>query len=177
VIPRRAEKRILLTVHRRESHKDKLGSVFRAVRKIAEDHPDFEVLYPMHKSPTVRREAVRLLSGMPRIIMTEPLSVFDFHEAMRGSYLVITDSGGVSEEAAALGVPALIVRDKTEREESLRSGSQILASTDTQKIISAFRRIVGSEALYNKMKESKNPFGDGHAAERIANILGGLNNV
>ena len=140
-IPKTREKRILFTLHRRETQGEGHRAIFSAIRKIAQENPDTEILYPMHKNPKVRDNAISALSGQAGILLTEPLSTFDFHEALRDSYIVITDSGGVSEEAAALRIPALIARDKTERREAIDAGSQMLVGKDPESIINAFGKI------------------------------------
>ena len=167
----RDKRTVLLTTHRRENQGERQISIFRAAKMIARSHPEIEIIYPVHKNPKIRLLADKMLGDIPGITMTEPLGVFDFHSTLRDSYMVLTDSGGVAEESAALGVPSLILRDKSERMEAIDCGASLLASTECEKIFSLFESVFEKESVYYKMRTAKNPFGDGYASKRIADIL------
>lgn len=162
------EKLLLLTAHRRESIGEGMHNIFSAVRSIARKYPDFEIVYPVHPNPAVRKIAEEILGGEENIELCEPLDLKKFHSLLARSYLVMTDSGGVQEEAAALGKPCLVLRDKTERREG---GSLLLVGTNEDEILSAFERLVDDKKFYDSIKNAPNPFGDGKASERIADIL------
>ena len=162
------EKLVLLTAHRRESIGEGMHNIFSAVRSIARKHPDFKIVYPVHPNPAVRKIAEEILGGEENIDLCEPLDLKKFHSLLARSYLVMTDSGGVQEEAAALGKPCLVLRDKTERREG---GSLLLVGTNENEILSAFERLVDDKEFYDSIKNIPNPFGDGKASERIADIL------
>ena len=162
------ENLVLLTAHRRESIGEGMHNIFSAVRSIARKHPDFKIVYPVHPNPAVRKIAEEILGGEENIELCEPLDLKKFHSLLARSYLVMTDSGGVQEEAAALGKPCLVLRDKTERREG---GSLLLVGTNEKEILSAFERLVDDKEFYDSIKNAPNPFGDGKASERIADIL------
>lgn len=162
------EKLVLLTSHRRESIGEGMRNIFSAVRSIARKYPDFKIVYPVHPNPAVRKIAEEILGGEENIDLCEPLDLKEFHSLLARSYLVMTDSGGVQEEASALGKPCLVLRDKTERREG---GSLLLVGTNEDEILSAFERLVDDKGLYDSIKNAPNPFGDGKASERIADIL------
>lgn len=162
------EKLVLLTAHRRESIGDGMHNIFSAVRSIARKHPDFKIVYPVHPNPAVRKIAEEILGVEENIDLCDPLDLKEFHSLLARSYLVMTDSGGVQEEAAALGKPCLVLRDKTERREG---GSLLLVGTNEKEILSAFERLVDDKEFYDSIKNAPNPFGDGKASERIADIL------
>ena len=162
------EKLVLLTAHRRESIGEGMHNIFSAVRSIARKYPDFKIVYPVHPNPAVRKIAEEILGGEENIELCEPLDLKEFHSLLARSYLVMTDSGGVQEEAAALGKPCLVLRDKTERREG---GSLLLVGTNEDEIFSAFERLVDDKDFYDSIKNAPNPFGDGKASERIADIL------
>lgn len=162
------EKLVLLTAHRRESIGEGMHNIFSAVRSIARKYPDFKIVYPVHPNPAVRKIAEEILGGEENIDLCEPLDLKGFHSLLARSYLVMTDSGGVQEEAAALGKPCLVLRDKTERREG---GSLLLVGTNEDEILSAFERLVDDKKFYDSIKNAPNPFGDGKASERIADIL------
>jgi UDP-N-acetylglucosamine 2-epimerase (non-hydrolysing) len=162
------EKTVLLTAHRRESIGDGMRNIFSAVRSIARKYPDFKIVYPVHPNPAVRRVAEEILGGVENIDLCEPLDLKEFHSLLARSYIVMTDSGGVQEEAAALGKPCLVLRGKTERTEG---GSLILVGTNENKIVSAFERLVDDKEFYDSIKNTPNPYGDGKASVRIADIL------
>jgi UDP-N-acetylglucosamine 2-epimerase (non-hydrolysing) len=162
------EKLVLLTAHRRESIGEEMRNIFSAVRSIARKYPDFKIVYPVHPNPAVRKIGGEILGGEENIELCEPLDLKQFHSLLARSYLVMTDSGGIQEEAAALGKPCLVLRDKTERREG---GSLLLVGTNEKEILSAFERLVDDKKFYDSIKNAPNPFGDGKASERIADIL------
>jgi len=145
--------------------------MFAAVRKIIENNPDVKVIYPIHKNPQVRKIAEEVFAGCDRIRMVEPLDVMDFHNYMKQSYLILTDSGGIQEEAPALGIPVLVMRDTTERPEGVEAGILKLVGTDEACIIKEAEQLLWDKAMYEKMSQAKNPYGDGHASERIVECL------
>lgn len=162
---------ILMTAHRRENLGEPLHRMFRAVRRIAEDHPDVKVIYPIHLNPAVRDAAAAELSGCERIRLIEPLDVLDFHNFMEKAYLVLTDSGGIQEEAPALGKPVLVMRDTTERPEGIEAGTLKLVGTDEEVIYRECGTLLSDPVAYERMSKAVNPYGDGHASERIVRIL------
>lgn len=162
---------ILLTAHRRENIGEPMYHMFAAVRKIIENNPDVKVIYPIHKNPQVRKIAEEVFAGCDRIRMVEPLDVLDFHNYMKQSYLILTDSGGIQEEAPALGIPVLVMRDTTERPEGVEAGTLKLVGTDEAYIIKEAEQLLWDKAMYEKMSQAKNPYGDGHASERIVECL------
>ena len=164
---------ILMTAHRRENLGEPLHRMFRAIRRIAEDYPDTKVIYPIHMNPAVRETAAAELGGCERIRLIEPLDVLDFHNFMERSFLVLTDSGGIQEEAPALGKPVLVMRDTTERPEGIKAGTLKLVGTDEETIYQECSRLLSDHSAYEKMSRAVNPYGDGHASERIVSILRG----
>ena len=162
---------ILITAHRRENLGAPMHAMFRAIRKVIEEHPDVKALYPIHMNPLVRAAAEEELSGCDRIRLTEPLDVLDCHNVMARSYLILTDSGGIQEEAPSLGKPVLVMRDTTERPEGIEAGTLELVGTGEEKIYREFTRLLDDPEAYRKMAHAENPYGDGHACERIADIL------
>lgn len=162
---------ILLTAHRRENLGEPMHHMFRAIRRVAEENGDIEVLYPIHLNPAVRRIADEELAGCGRIRLIEPLDVLDFHNFLARSYIVLTDSGGIQEEAPSLGKPVLVMRDTTERPEGVAAGTLRLVGTDEETIYSSCTRLLKDPAAYAEMSRASNPYGDGHACERIADIL------
>lgn len=159
---------ILLTSHRRENIGEPMRNIFSAVKRVAEKYDDIKIVYPMHPNPAVRSIAQEILGGCERVELTEPLDLVEFHTLLAQSYCVLTDSGGVQEEAAALGKPMLVLRDTTERTES---DSLMLVGTNEEDITHEFERLLEDEELYNKMKNAPNPYGDGNASARIADII------
>ncbi len=162
---------VLLTAHRRENLGEPMHHMFRAIRRIVDERADVKVLYPIHMNPVVRRAAEEELSGSDRIRIIEPLDVLDFHNFLARSYLVLTDSGGIQEEAPSLGKPVLVMRDTTERPEGVAAGTLKLVGTHEDTIYEAFRSLLDDRAEYEKMSLASNPYGDGHTSERIADIL------
>lgn len=162
---------ILLTAHRRENLGEPMRYMFRAVRKIVDEFPDVKVIYPVHKNPNVQKIAWEVLSGTDRIKLIEPLDVVDFHNFMARSYLILTDSGGVQEEAPSLGKPVLVMRDTTERPEGIKAGTLKLVGTNTERIYQETKRLLIDSQLYQTMSKAVNPYGDGHASERIVQVL------
>lgn len=159
---------ILLTAHRRENLGAGLERIFRAVRRIVKDFPDVKVIYPVHKNPKVRQSAEALLGDHERIRLIEPLDVLDFHNFMKQSYLILSDSGGIQEEAPSLGKPVLVLRDTTERPEGVAVGTLKLAGTDEERIYQMTAQLLSDQKEYEKMKNAVNPYGDGHASKKIA---------
>ena len=162
---------ILLTAHRRESIGETMREMFRAVRRIADEFDDVKIVYPVHPNPKVREATGKILSDHPRIKLIEPLDVRDFHNLMAKSYLILTDSGGIQEEAPSLGKPVLVLRDVTERPEGIEAGTLKLAGTSGESIYSACKALLCDRAEYNKMARAQNPYGDGNASKRIADAL------
>lgn len=162
---------ILLTAHRRENLGEPMHAMFRAIRRAVEEHEDVKALYPIHLNPAVREAASAELAGCGRIRLTEPLDVLDCHNVMARSYLILTDSGGIQEEAPSLGKPVLVMRDTTERPEGIEAGTLKLVGTDEETIYREFTRLLDDRAAYEQMAHAENPYGDGHACERIADIL------
>lgn len=164
---------ILLTAHRRENLGDTMRSMFRAIRRAVDEHPDVKLVYPVHLNPLVAA-AAQDLQGHDRIMLTEPLDAPDFHNIIARSYLVLTDSGGIQEEAPSLGKPVLVLRDTTERPEGVEAGTLLLAGTDERNVYEQLCRLLTDTALYEKMSRAVNPYGDGFASRRIADILAGI---
>ncbi len=165
---------ILITAHRRENLGEPMHAMFRAIRRIIDEHPDVKAIYPIHLNPVVRQAAAEELGGCDRIRMIEPLDVLDFHNFLARSYLVLTDSGGIQEEAPSLGKPVLVMRDTTERPEGIAAGTLKLVGTDEDVIYNSFKRLLCDEDEYTRMSHASNPYGDGHACERIADIIEGI---
>ena len=162
---------ILLTAHRRENLGQPMRQMFRAIRRIVDETPDVKVIYPIHMNPVVRKSADEELGNDDRIRIIEPLDVLDFHNFMARSYLILTDSGGIQEEAPSLGKPVLVMRDTTERPEGIAAGTLKLVGTNEEVIYREFKRLLTSKSEYEKMSQASNPYGDGFACKRIADIL------
>lgn len=162
---------ILITAHRRENLGEPMENMFRAIRRVMDEHPDVKAIYPIHMNPAVRQTADKYLSGEPRIRIIEPLEVLDFHNFLSRAYLVLTDSGGIQEEAPSLGKPVLVMRDTTERPEGIAAGTLKLVGTDEQTIYENFKLLLENEEEYSRMSMASNPYGDGFASKRIADIL------
>lgn len=162
---------ILITAHRRENLGEPMHNMFRAIRRVMDEHKDVKAIYPIHMNPVVRKAAEEELSGCDRVHIIEPLDVLDFHNFMARSYLILTDSGGIQEEAPSLGKPVLVMRDTTERPEGIKAGTLKLVGTSEQAIYENFGNLLNNKAEYEKMAHASNPYGDGRACERIAKIL------
>ena len=162
---------ILLTAHRRENLGTPMRHMFTAIRRVVDETPDVKLIYPMHMNPSVREMAKRCFSGQERIHMIEPMDVLDFHNVMARAYLIMTDSGGIQEEAPSLGKPVLVMRDTTERPEGVEAGTLCLVGTREQPIYEAVMELLNDPQKYHEMEGAANPYGDGHASERIAEIL------
>lgn len=162
---------IMLTAHRRENLGEPMHHMFRAIRRVMDEHPDVKAIYPIHMNPVVRQAADEELGGCDRVKIIEPLDVLDFHNFLARSYLILTDSGGIQEEAPSLGKPVLVMRDTTERPEGIAAGTLKLVGTDEETIYNEFKRLLTNQEAYDAMSKASNPYGDGHACERIADIL------
>lgn len=172
IIQRHQDKRIiLLTSHRRENIGQPMENIFKAARRIVEEIEDAVIVYPMHKNPKVRDIARQYLSDHDRIELIEPLDVVDFHNFAHQSYLILTDSGGVQEEAPSLGKPVLVLRDTTERPEGVEAGTLKLAGTEEEDVYRLTKELLTDKELYQSMSIAQNPYGDGHASERICNHI------
>lgn len=169
----KASRLIVITAHRRENLGDPMHQMFRAIRRIMDEHPDVKAVYPIHMNPVVRQIADEELSGCDRIRIIEPMEVLDFHNLLANSYLILTDSGGIQEEAPSLGKPVLVMRDTTERPEGIEAGTLKLVGTTEEVIYQNFKELLEDEESYNKMAHAANPYGDGFTCERIADILEG----
>ncbi|MDY5808898.1 MAG: UDP-N-acetylglucosamine 2-epimerase (non-hydrolyzing) [Coriobacteriales bacterium] len=162
---------ILITAHRRENLGEPMHRMFRAIRRVMEEHPDTKAIYPIHMNPKVREAAHAELDGFDRLRIIDPLDVLDFHNFMAASHLILTDSGGIQEEAPSLGKPVLVMRDTTERPEGVAAGTLKLVGTDGETIYREFSRLLSDEGEYAAMSQASNPYGDGHASKRIADVL------
>lgn len=162
---------ILITAHRRENLGEPMRHMFKAIRRVMDEHSDVKAIYPIHMNPAVREVADEFLSGDDRIHLIEPLDVLDFHNFMNHSYLILTDSGGIQEEAPSLGKPVLVMRDTTERPEGVAAGTLKLVGTEEETIYNEFSRLLSDQEEYHAMSQASNPYGDGRACERIADIL------
>ena len=172
-----ASKLILITAHRRENL-DVLPQMFRAIKRVLDEHHDCKAIYPIHLKPKVRSAAKEVFgeeafdeTASSRLRIIEPLDVLDFHNFMNRSYLILTDSGGIQEEAPSLGKPVLVMRDTTERPEGIEAGTLKLVGTEEETIYREFSRLLDDRESYMKMSRAVNPYGDGHACERISNII------
>jgi len=162
---------ILITAHRRENLGEPMHNMFRAIRRIIDEKPDVKAIYPIHMNPLVRKAADEELGGCDRIHIIEPLEVLDFHNFLAHSYMILTDSGGIQEEAPSLGKPVLVMRDTTERPEGIKAGTLKLVGTDEAVIYDNFKLLLENEQEYSNMSKASNPYGDGFACRRIADIL------
>ncbi|MFV0484959.1 MAG: non-hydrolyzing UDP-N-acetylglucosamine 2-epimerase [Candidatus Saccharimonadales bacterium] len=165
------DRMILVTAHRRENLGEPMRNIFRAIRRIVDEFPDVKVIYPVHLNPKVREVADEVLSGVDRVKLIDPLEVIDFHNFMAKSYIIMTDSGGVQEEAPSLGKPVLVLRDTTERPEGIDAGTLKLVGTDEQVIYDETKRLLVDDELYAQMSEARNPYGDGSAARKIVDAI------
>lgn len=164
---------ILLTAHRRENLGKPMEHMFRAIRRVLDEQPDVKVIYPVHMNPVVRECAGLFLGDCDRVHLIEPLDVLDFHNFMSRSYLILTDSGGIQEEAPSLGKPVLVMRDTTERPEGIAAGTLRLVGTEEETIYENFTSLLQDKSVYRQMSEASNPYGDGYASKRIADVLEG----
>lgn len=162
---------ILITAHRRENLGEPMRHMFRAIRRVLDEHPDVKAIYPIHMNPIVRETAEAILGDDKRVHIIEPLDVLDFHNFQAHSYLILTDSGGIQEEAPSLGKPVLVMRDTTERPEGIAAGTLKLVGTEEETIYKNFKELLENQNIYSAMAHASNPYGDGHACERIADIL------
>ena len=161
------KRHILATAHRRESWSGEIGNICRALLRIAENNPDVQITFPVHKNPIVAEQVRSLLTGLPRIRLTEPLDYLKLQETLANSYLVMTDSGGIQEEAPSYGAPVLVLRRETERPEAVEAGMARVVGTDTETIVACCQEFLDDKELYLSASKRDNPFGDGHAGKRI----------
>lgn len=162
---------IMITAHRRENLGQPMRNMFRAIRRVLDEHPDVKAIYPIHANPVVRQAADEELGNCDRIHIIEPLEVLDFHNFLARSFMILTDSGGIQEEAPSLGKPVLVMRDTTERPEGIKAGTLKLVGTDEQVIYENFKLLLENADAYDAMAKASNPYGDGLTCERIADIL------
>ena len=162
---------IMITAHRRENLGEPMHHMFRAIRRIMDEHEDVKAIYPIHMNPVVREAARAELGDCGRVHIIEPLDVLDFHNFLSRSYMILTDSGGIQEEAPSLGKPVLVMRDTTERPEGIKAGTLKLVGTDEKTIYDNFKELLENEDTYNSMSKASNPYGDGFACKRIADII------
>jgi UDP-N-acetylglucosamine 2-epimerase (non-hydrolysing) len=167
----RASRLILITAHRRENLGEPMRQMFRAIKRVCLEHPDIKVIYPVHQNPKVQSVANEIFGDMNQIRLINPLEVLDFHNFMKASYLILTDSGGIQEEAPSLGVPVLVMRDTTERPEGIQAKTLRLVGTQENTIYEAFTSLLTNKTLYQEMSQASNPYGDGKASIRIKDIL------
>ena len=165
------ERMILLTAHRRENLGEPMRHIFRAIKRIVDEFSDVKVIYPIHMNPKVREVANEVFGDADRVKLIEPLEVFDFHNFQNKSYIILTDSGGIQEEAPSLGKPVLVLRDTTERPEGIEAGTLKLVGTDEDVIYEETKKLLLDKKEYEKMSKASNPYGDGHASERIVDAI------
>lgn len=165
------ERMILLTAHRRENLGEPMRHIFRAIKRIVDEFDDVKVIYPIHMNPKVREVANEVFDGDDKVKLIEPLEVFDFHNFQNKSYIILTDSGGIQEEAPSLGKPVLVLRDTTERPEGISAGTLKLVGTDEDNIYEETKRLLTDSKEYERMSKASNPYGDGHASERIVDAI------
>lgn len=165
------DRMILLTAHRRENLGDPMRNIFKAIRRIVDEFNDIKVVYPIHMNPKVREVANEIFNGCDKVRLIEPLEVFDFHNFQNKSYIILSDSGGIQEEAPSLGKPVLVLRDTTERPEGIEAGTLKLVGTNEDVIYNETKKLLMDKVAYDKMSKASNPYGDGHTSERIADII------
>lgn len=165
------DRMILLTAHRRENLGDPMRHIFKAIKRIVDEFDDIKVVYPIHMNPKVREVANEIFSDCDRIRLIEPLEVFDFHNFQNKSYIILSDSGGIQEEAPSLGKPVLVLRDTTERPEGIEAGTLKLVGTDEETIYKETKKLLTDKEEYDRMSKASNPYGDGHTSERIADAI------
>ena len=166
-----SDRMILLTAHRRENLGEPMRNIFRAIRRIVDEEKDVKVVYPIHMNPKVRKIANEIFDGCDKVKLIEPLEVFDFHNFQNKSYIIMSDSGGIQEEAPSLGKPVLVLRDTTERPEGIAAGTLKLVGTDENVIYKETIKLLTNKEEYNKMSKASNPYGDGHTSERIVDAI------
>lgn len=162
---------IMITAHRRENLGEPMRNMFKAIKRIVDEHPDIKVIYPIHMNPSVREAAKEILGNTERVKIVEPLEVLDFHNFLSRAFLILTDSGGIQEEAPSLGKPVLVMRDTTERPEGIAAGTLKLVGTNEDEIYSTFKLLLEDKSEYEKMSKASNPYGDGFASKKIADVL------
>ncbi len=162
---------IMITAHRRENLGEPMRNMFKAIKRIIDEHKDIKAIYPIHMNPVVRETAKEIFGDSDRVRIIEPLEVLDFHNFLSRSHMILTDSGGIQEEAPSLGKPVLVMRDTTERPEGIKAGTLKLVGTDEGVIYKTFKELLENEQEYSKMSKASNPYGDGFASKRIADIL------
>ncbi|WP_338553440.1 UDP-N-acetylglucosamine 2-epimerase (non-hydrolyzing) [Paenibacillus sp. KS-LC4] len=167
----KGKRMILMTAHRRESLGEPHRNIFRAVKRIADEHEDVAIVYAVHPNPAVKEPAMEILGGHPRIQLIDPLDVFEFHNFYPHAYMILTDSGGLQEEAPSFGVPTLVLRDTTERPEGIDAGTLELVGTDEEVVYSRASALLNDASLYERMSHAANPYGDGQASTRIVQAL------
>ena len=165
------DKLILLTAHRRENLGEPMRNIFRGIRKVLDEVEGYKVIYPIHKNPLVRAAADEIFGDCDRVKLIEPLEVFDFHNFQNQAHIILTDSGGIQEEAPSLGKPVLVLRDTTERPEGIEAGTLKLVGTDSEVIYSETIKLLTDKNEYDRMSKASNPYGDGHASERIVDAI------
>ena len=165
------DRMILLTAHRRENLGNPMRNIFKGIKRIVDEYEDIKVVYPIHMNPKVREVAYEVFGDMDRIKLIEPLEVIDFHNFQNKSYIILTDSGGIQEEAPSLGKPVLVLRDTTERPEGIKAGTLKLVGTNEQVIYNETKKLLDDKEEYNKMSKASNPYGDGYASERIVDAI------
>lgn len=165
------ERLILLTAHRRENLGDQMRNIFRAIKRVVDEAPDVKVIYPIHLNPVVRAIATEIFGDCERVRLIEPIDVLDFHNFMNRAYIILTDSGGIQEEAPSLGKPVLVLRDTTERPEGIEAGTLKLTGTDEESVYLETMSLLNDRSRYEAMSRACNPYGDGHASERIVDAI------
>ena len=165
---------ILLTAHRRENLGEPMRHIFKGIKRIVDEFNDVKVIYPIHMNPKVREVANEVFEGCNRVKLIEPLEVFDFHNFQNRSYIILTDSGGIQEEAPSLGKPVLVLRDTTERPEGIKAGTLKLVGTNEETIYQETKNLLTNKSEYEKMSKASNPYGDGHASKRIVDAIIGV---
>ena len=165
------DRMILLTAHRRENLGEPMYRIFKAIRRIVEEFEDIKVIYPIHMNPKVREVANEIFAGCDKVKLIEPLEVLDFHNFINKSYIILTDSGGIQEEAPSLGKPVLVLRDTTERPEGIGAGTLKLVGTSEEVIYEETKKLLTNQVVYDSMSKASNPYGDGHASEKIVDAI------
>lgn len=167
----KGKKMVLITAHRRENLGAPMRRIFQSIKRVLDEHEDVRAIYPVHLNPKVRKICMDVFGEDDRIHLIEPLDVIDFHNFMNAAYLILTDSGGIQEEAPSLGKPVLVLRDTTERQEGIEAGTVKLVGTNEETIYSEFSKLIDDKNVYEKMSKANNPYGDGEASKRIADVI------